>query len=245
MSDKHTVLLLGGTGRTGGRVLEQLLSRGVNVRAVVRSASRLPDGAADNPRLTVIEAALLSLSDDELQRHVAGCDAVVSCLGHNISLKGMFGPPRDLVTRAVTRVCRAIEALLPAEPVKFILMSSVSVNRTGGLDTRRGKLELAIMAVLRGLIPPARDNQSAADVLSERIGTANAFVRWVAVRPDTLREGDVSEYVLHEGLVSSLSRPDDSNMANVAHFMCELVEGPALFDAWAGKMPVIVNSVSQ
>lgn len=157
----------------------------------------------------------------------------------------MFGAPRDLVTRAATRVCRATEALRPAEPVKLILMSSVSVNRTGGLDTRRGKLELAIVAALRGLIPPARDNQSAVDVLSDRIGTANAFVRWVAVRPDTLREGDVSEYVLHEGLVSSLARPDDSNMANVAHFMCELVEGPALFDAWAGKMPVIVNAISQ
>ena len=36
-----TVLLLGGTGRTGGRVLQQLLGRGVRVRAVVRSAERL------------------------------------------------------------------------------------------------------------------------------------------------------------------------------------------------------------
>ncbi len=41
-----TVLLLGGTGRTGGRVLGQLLDRGVPVRAVVRSAERLPAGVA-------------------------------------------------------------------------------------------------------------------------------------------------------------------------------------------------------
>ena len=61
----HTVLLLGGTGRTGGRVLEQLLSRGVNVRAVVRSAGRLPAGVVANPLLTVVEADLLSLSGDE------------------------------------------------------------------------------------------------------------------------------------------------------------------------------------
>ena len=54
-----TVLLLGGTGRTGGRVLQQLLARGVSVRAVVRSAERLPAGVADDPRLTVIEADLL------------------------------------------------------------------------------------------------------------------------------------------------------------------------------------------
>jgi len=48
----------------------------------------------------------------------------------------MFGAPRDLVTRAATRVCRAIEALRSAEPVKFILMSSVSVNRSSSTQPR-------------------------------------------------------------------------------------------------------------
>ena len=58
-----TVLLLGGTGRTGGRVLQQLLGRSVAVRAVVRSAERLPAGAADDPRLTVVVGDVLSLND--------------------------------------------------------------------------------------------------------------------------------------------------------------------------------------
>jgi hypothetical protein len=243
MSDKRTVLLLGGTGRTGGRVLEQLLNRGVNVRAVVRSAGRLPVGVTASPALTVVEADLLSLGEEDLGRHVAGCDAVVSCLGHNITLKGIFGEPRDLVTRATTRVCRAIEALRPDRPVRFVLMSSVSVNRPGGRDTRRGDLERAAVWLICGLVPPARDNQRAGDFLNGSIGTADPFVRWVVVRPDSLLEGEISEYVLHEGLVSSLARPDSTNMANVAHFMCELVEDQALFDRWAGKMPVIVNAV--
>ena len=58
------VLLLGGTGRTGGRVLQQLLGRGLCVRAVVRSAERLPAGVADDPQLTVVVADLVSLSDE-------------------------------------------------------------------------------------------------------------------------------------------------------------------------------------
>jgi hypothetical protein len=240
MSDR-TVLLLGGTGRTGGRVLTQLLDRGIDVRAIVRSAARLPQGTAGRAGLMVIEADLLSLSGEELRRHVAGCDAVISCLGHNINLKGMYGAPRDLVTRAVSRVCDVIGALRPAEPVRLVLMSSVSVNRPGRADTRRGSTERAVVAALRGIIPPARDNQTAADYLAG-IGTSNPFVRWVAVRPDTLREGDITDYTLHEGLVASLAKPDDTNMSNVAHFVCELVERPALFGAWAGKMPVIVNA---
>ena len=100
MSMQQTVLLVGGTGRTGRRVLEQLLGRGVAVRAIVRSADRLPAGVADDPGLTVVEADLLSLGDADLLRHVSGCDAVVSCLGHVISLKGIFGPPRDLVSES-------------------------------------------------------------------------------------------------------------------------------------------------
>jgi hypothetical protein len=242
MPDKRTVLLLGGTGRTGGRVLEQLLSRGVEVRALVRSAGRLPASALADPALTVVEADLLTLSADELRQHVAGCDAVISCLGHNLSLKGVFGAPRDLVTQAVSRVCDALEAVRPAEPTRLVLMSSVSVNRPERRDTRRGALERTIVWVLRGLVPPARDNQNAADFLCSGIGTVDPFVRWVAVRPDTLVEGDVTEYALHEGLVSSLAKPDSTNMSNVAHFMCELVEDPALFDEWAGKMPVIINA---
>jgi hypothetical protein len=98
---------------------------------------------------------------------------------------------------------------------------------------------------MRGLVPPAKDNQTAADFLCDQIPPHDPFVRWVVVRPDTLREGDVTEYALHEGLVASLAKADDTNMANVAHFMCELVQDQALFGTWAGKMPVIVNAVPE
>lgn len=242
MPTQQTILLVGGTGRTGRRVLEQLLSRGINVRIIVRSPQKLPAAAAENAKLTVVEADLLSLSDEDLQRQIRGCDAVISCLGHVISFKGIFGPPRNLVTQATTRLCRGIEALQPAKPVKFILMNSVSVNHPGGLDTRRGVFEKAIVWMLRGVMPPARDNQQAANFLHGTIGTGNPFAQWVAVRPDTLREGDVTEYTLHEGLVSSLFAPDSTNMANVAHFMCELVANPKTWDDWKGKLPVVINA---
>jgi len=65
--------------------------------------------------------------------------------------------------------------------------------------------------VLRGVIPPAKDDQQAA-------------------------------YTLHGGLVSSLLAPDRTNMANVAHLMCELVTNPKAWDEWKGKLPVIINA---
>jgi len=244
MSDQQTVLLVGGTGRTGRRVLEQLVSRGVGVRAIVRSTQGLPAGIAEKPGVALFEGSLLSLSDLDLQGHLRGCDAVISCLGHVLSLRGVLGPPHDLVTRATTRLCRALEALRPARPAKLILMSSVSVHRPGRLDTRRGAFEKALVWMLRGLLPPARDNQQAADFLQERIGPANPFVQWAVVRPDTLLEGDVSEYTVHEGLVSSIFAPGRTNMANVAHFMCELLTSPKTWAAWRGKAPVVVNAAA-
>jgi hypothetical protein len=244
MLTQHTVLLVGGTGRTGRRVLQQLLKRGVRVRAIVRSGRKLPHDVAGDSKLTVIEASLLSLRDEELLQHLRGCDAVISCLGHVLSLKGVFGPPRDLVTRATMRLCRGIEALQPPAPVKLILMSSVSVNRPGGLDTRRGSFERALLWMLCGVLPPARDNQRAADFLLERVGPHGAFVQWALVRPDSLLEGEVSEYALHEGLVNSLFAPGSTNMANVAHFMCELVTDPKTWADWKGKLPVITNAES-
>jgi nucleoside-diphosphate-sugar epimerase len=234
--------LLGGTGRTGGRVMQRLLARGVSVRAVVRSAERLPAGVAGDPHLTVVVADLLSLSDEQVREQVDGCDVVVSCLGHAVSAQGVFGQPRDLVCRSIERVYRAIQELQPAQPVKLILMSSVSVHRAGGLDTRRGRFEKAVVWTLRGLVPPARDHQRAADFLHDVIEPADPHVQWVAVRPDTLKDGDVTEYALHESLVDSLFRPGKTNMANVAHFTCELATDAAVWATWRGKLPVIVNA---
>ena len=244
MPAQQTVLLVGGTGRTGRRVLEQLLGRGVRVRVIVRSTRRLPEGIADDPRLTVVETDLLSLGGEDLVAHVHGCDAVISCLGHVISIKGVLGPPRDLVTRATARLCQAIQESQPGAPVKYILMSSVSVNHPGASDARRGTLEKVLLWVLRGLVPPSRDNQRAADYLYGEIRASNPLVQWVAVRPDTLLEGDVSAYSLHENLVSSLFKPDSTNMANVSDFMCDLVTDSETWGRWAGRLPVIVNASS-
>ena len=242
MPTQQTVLVVGGTGRTGRRVLQQLLSREMKVRAMVRSVEKLPPGTVNNPNLTVIEANLLALGTEDLLHALSGCDAVISCLGHVISFKGVFGPPRDLVTQATTRLCRGIEALQPARLVKFILMSSVSVHHPGGLDTRRGWFDTAVVRIIRSLVPPAEDNQQAANFLYGGIGMAGPFVQWAVVRPDTLLEGDGSEYILHEGLVNSLFAPGRSTMANVAHFMGELAANPKAWEDWRGKFPVIVDA---
>jgi hypothetical protein len=248
--DAHPrVLILGATGRTGGRVLRQLLERDVPVRAIVRSADRLPAGSAGNPLLEVVEADLLALPPEVLAEHLKGCDTVISCLGHTISARGILGPPHDLVRRAVGLVREAVEtgqrvqsaSGQPTVPVRLILMSSVSVNQPGHADSRRGRGERAYMWGMRAAVPPARDNQRAADFLANEVGPADPMLQSVVVRPDTLTEGDVTEYRVHDELVSSLFKPDHTRMSNIAHFMCGLTTDDDLWGRWRGRMPVIVG----
>lgn len=244
MDATRRVLVLGATGRTGGRVTAQLMGRGVAVRAIVRSADRLPVDVRGHQLLEVVEADLLSMPTADLVRHLDGCAAVVSCLGHTISVRGVLGPPYDLVHHAVRQVRDAIEASPPPEPVRLVLMGSVSVNQPERADTRRGAGQRAFLAGLRLVLPPSRDNQRAADFLAREVGPDDPHLQWVVVRPDTLKEGDVDEYVVHDAIVSSLFHPDHTRMANVAHFMCELVTDDATWQRWRGRMPVLVDAVT-
>jgi hypothetical protein len=123
-------------------------------------------------------------------------------------------------------------------------MSSVSVNQPAGGDTRRGRFERTVVALLRSALPPARENQGASGFLCRGIGTNSPFVEWVAVRPDSLLGGQVTEYSVHHSLVSTIFAPDSTNRANVANFMCELVQDLRVWDEWRCGLPVVINAAS-
>ena len=94
------ILVVGATGKTGRPLVELLLGKNHKVRIIVRSPHKLPAGILENPNTTVIEASILDLTDEEMTEHVRGCDAVVSCLGHVMDFKGIFGEPKKLCTDA-------------------------------------------------------------------------------------------------------------------------------------------------
>ncbi len=235
------VLLLGGTGRTGRCVLDQLTQRGVSVRAIVRSRDKVPTALRERPGVELVEASLLDLDDEALAQQLRGVDVVISCLGHVLNLRGIFGAPRDLVTRAVARVTAAVRTLGAPRPVRLVLMSSVSVNGPRSVDSRRGAFERAVIALICALTPPARDNQTAADFLREQVGSDDPRLEWVVVRPDALIEGERSAYALHEGLVDGLFSPGQTTMNNIGSFMADLATDDAAWTRWRARLPVIVN----
>ena len=237
------VLVLGANGATGRLVVQQLLRKGTAVVAMGRSANALAGQFEPGANVREVVASIADLSADELRPYVQGCQAVVCCLGHNLSFKGVYGPPRLLVADAIEKVANAIEPGDGSDKIRLILMNTTG-NSNDDIPEKPPLSQRCVVGLLRWLLPPHRDNELAADYLRLAIGHRHPSIEWVAVRPDSLVDDDeVSDYQL----VASPTRnaifdAGATSRINVAHFMSELTVDATLWEKWKGQMPVVYNS---
>lgn len=236
------ILLAGASGATGRLLADELLKRGHNVKLIVRSEDKLPETIRKHEQAQIICARISELGDEDLAEHAAGIDAAASCLGHNLTLKGIYGQPRRLVTDTVRRLCRAVKSSEPDKPVKFVLMNTAG-NSNRDLNEPISRGQKFIISILRKILPPHTDNEEASDYLRTEVGQNNADVEWAVVRPDTLiDEEKVTEYEIHHSPIrSAIFDPGKTSRINVAHFMAELITNEDAWNKWKGKMPVLYN----
>lgn len=253
-----SVLVIGATGATGRHVVKQLLDQGgVEVKVVVRSKERMHDALRnitasdskgfDEKLLVVKEASLLDLSDEEILQQVANVDAVVSCLGHNLDLKGIFGHPRRLVTDAARRLTTAMAKSDAPGKKKFVMMGSDGVSNPAGTDDKRSFVERTVLWLLRHLIPPHADNEEAAAYLYHELkpnSDGASKVEWVVVRPtDLVDKDEVSKYVLHDKPQGSLFGSGTASRINVAKTMVDMLSpDEKLWNKYRFTMPVMYDA---
>lgn len=170
-----TTLVVGASGATGKEMVEQLLRLGHKVKVIIRSTGKIPDTWSDNEKVSIIKTNIMEISVDEMANYVQDCHAVVCCLGHNMTWKGIYGEPRKLVTDAVRLLCNAIEKNSPEKPIKFVLMNTAG-NQNRDLVETISLGENLVIRLLRLLLPPHPDNEKAADVLRVNIGQSNTFI---------------------------------------------------------------------
>lgn len=238
--------MVGASGATGRLLVEQLLNRGQAVKIIVRESKSLPEFIMNHDNVSITRASFLELSDAEIAQHVNGCDAVASCLGHNMSFKGIYGQPRKLVTDATRRLCSAIKENTPETPVKFVLMNTTG-NSNRDLTEPVSFSQKCVIWLLRLLLPPHVDNEKAADFLRIKIGKNDRAIEWAAVRPDGLiDECEVTEYELHSSPTrSAIFNAGTTSRINVGHFMADLITDRDTWVKWRGQMPVIYNRKSK
>ncbi len=237
-----TTLVVGASGATGRLLVEQLLKNGQKVKIIVRSTENLSDYIKSHENISIIHASILNISDSAMVQHVKDCDALACCLGHNLSIKGIFGPPHRLVTDATKRLCNAVKANNPKTPVKFVLMNTTG-NRNRDLNEQISFGQKCVILLLRLLLPPHVDNENAADYLRTQIGQNSNTVEWSAVRPDNLIDkSKVTDYEVHPSPTrSAIFDAGTTSRINVGHFMAKLITNNDIWNEWKGKMPVIYN----
>jgi putative NADH-flavin reductase len=220
--------------------VNQLLEKGHEVRAFARNNTKFSTEIITHKKFDVIGTSVLDMSEEELENHTKGCDAIVSTLGHNLSFKGMFGNPRQLVTDSIKKLCKVSENT-KNKPVKIILMNTVGCKNED-LKEKVSFFENCVFFLLRYLIPPHSDNENAANYLRTLIGQNHSNIEWVAVRPDSLiNEEEISPYTTHLSPIHTLFKPGKTSRINVAHFISELASNNEIWSEWKGKMPVIYN----
>lgn len=241
-----TTLVLGATGATGRLLVKQLLDRDISVKVIVRSPDKLPEEIRNHSNLSVIHASVLDLDDKALAQHVNGCDAVASCLGHHMSLQGIYGHPRKLVTDATRRLCTAIKANNPDSRVKFVLMNTAG-NSNRDLSEPISFAQRCVIWLVRLLLPPHTDNEQAADYLRVEVGQNDPMIEWAVVRPDNLiDDNEVTEYEVHASPTrSAIFNPGTTSRINVGNFMAKLISERDTWNTWQGQMPVIYNKEYQ
>jgi nucleoside-diphosphate-sugar epimerase len=235
-----TTLVVGASGATGKLLVEQLLQDGKKVKIVVRSTSNIPDSWKSNEQLIIVKGNISEISVEEMSEYITDCQSVACCLGHNLTFKGIYGKPRNLVTASVSLLCEAISRNTPVKPVKFVLMNTTG-NRNRDLNEPISYGERIVIALLRLLLPPHPDNEKAADFLRVNVGQSNPYIEWVAVRPDTLIDQEsVTEYSLHKSPTSSaLFKPGKTSRISGANLMSRLLSVEKLWYRWRGEMAVI------
>ncbi len=239
---EKTFLVVGASGATGRLLVGQLLDRGARVKALVRSPVKLPETLRDHPRLLLVHANLLELGAEDLDVLTRDCDAIASCLGHNLDWKGIWGPPYRLVTEATRRLCNSMNAQHREAPGRFVLMNSAG-NSNCDLDEPLSLGHRLLIGLIRVAVPPHRDNELAADWLRTRFGDGSEQMQWCVVRPDTLiDENELSDYRLYPSPTrDALFDPGRTSRLNVARFMADLMTEPDTWTRWQGRMPVVYN----
>jgi putative NADH-flavin reductase len=211
------ILVIGASHGIGLATVKALLARGLKVRALARSASRMP--LAD-PRLEKMEGD--ALDPATVERALAGTDAVIQSLGVR------FGP--ETILKGTTLFSRATRVLVDA-------MRTSNVRRllvvTGlGAGDSRGHGGLIYDAVLFPLIlKRVYDDKDVAEQIVKASG-----LDWTIVRPGVLTDRPAT------GLYQVLTEPSSWHggyiaRADVADFLAQ----EATQRAYVGKTPVLVG----
>ena len=195
------LLIVGATGGTGRRLIEQALERGYEVTALVRNPSRLQ---VEHQQLKVVQGDVLDY--DSVEAAVRGQEAVISALGH----KRFFYPTR-ILSEGTGNLLRAMQTHgVPRLVCETSLGTGDSAGRMGLYYT------LFVIPVILPFYYWDKTRQ-------ERLIAAST-TEWIIVRPGVLSNARKRGTYRHGHHIGSFILTVRISRADVADFMLNQVE---------------------
>jgi putative NADH-flavin reductase len=165
------IAVLGATGRTGRHVLDQALSDGHSITAVVRAPSKLAD--IDRDQLRVVVADIMDPA--AIEPHLTGHDAVISALGPAES------GPSNVCANAAVSITTAMES---GGVRRLVVISAAGPYTEGdGIFTRT-----LVKPLLRRML-----RHPFADMVRMEELITRSNVDWTVMRPPMLTDKPLTE----------------------------------------------------
>lgn len=217
-------LLIGASGRTGRLVLDEALTRGHQVTALVRS----PAALSPRENLTIVGGTPLSLQDIDSAFSPTTSAVVVALNARRASDSPFAAPSPDTPPRMMAdAVSNAIQAMKKHHVRKIVIMSSVGTG-----DSFANLNFLMRLVFTKTNMSLGREDHNLVDEL-----TRKADVDFVLVRPVMLAEGDAAETKVFPDDGRGAGFMPKVTRASVARFMVETLEG----NTFDNRSPVITN----
>lgn len=195
------LLIIGGTGKTGRKLIEQGLTQGHEITAVVRKPRKLK---IDDPNLRIVKGDVLIT--ESIESSFQGQDAVLSALGHKRFL---------IKTTILSRGTKNIISVMNKNEVKrFICITSLGINDS------RFKLGLyyTVFTIPIILFFYFLDKSKQEKLIME------SDLDWTIVRPGQLMNGKLRTSYRHGTKVGHYLLTKMISRASVAHFMLKNLE---------------------
>jgi putative NADH-flavin reductase len=221
MREKNTIqsiLILGGTGKTGEHVVKQTLAKGFQVTVLLRKPESLKE-LIHHPNLEVLKGDVLHYPD--IYNAVQGNDAIISALGRD-------GKKSEVLTKGTENIIRAIAQ---SSIQKFVCLSSLGAGSTKKL----AGWKLRWMIRLAGL-------QNSFDAKAQQeVLLYQSEINFTLVMAASLNNRVAQENVLSFSLQQApylIGKPLKISRQSVANFMIDQLES----NSWKRKTVCLASA---
>jgi putative NADH-flavin reductase len=211
MNQNIKVAVLGGGGRTGGFLVNQLVYQGYRLKLLLRNPDKF---SIESPLIEIIEGD--ALDADAIDSLVEGCRVVISTVGQR--------KDEPLVSSQAT--LNILNSMFSYGLKRYILVAGLNVYTPS--DTKSAKTAMATKWMKVNFPLAHEDRQLTYSILSE------SRINWTMVRVPLIEFSDIRGEIG----ISPVDCPGDKiSAANIAAFLIEQITDTHYFQ----KSPFIAN----